>query len=308
MEINIYGTVKKVLPAIRTARKNAQSLYKSAKNVKAPSDFVFKKTASTCSENAFNAYNSLLRAEAVTNDRINSFIKAEKNNKELIMTLLMLDKNLDIDIPSSIRRGTGYGEDYYFMGYDNISEDEIKKLARACYKENFTEEGAMAEMSLILNKYESEGAKERGLSIIEFMKEKDKDGKTWWSQNTLDAMEDDSVYDLDYERKRTEKAIKKVLKGKRTLPPYVNEHDCFEDIKSSKNGNKEITYIENREEYIKDKTKVENNMDSKYTFFCFPDGKSDLFGYTKVSKDKYEDHQKEIEESFKAKYDKAIPV
>ena len=46
-----------------------------------------------------------------------------------------------------------------------------------------------------------------------------------------------------------EKAIKKVLKGKRTLPPYVNEHDCFEDIKSSKNGNKEITYIENREEY-----------------------------------------------------------
>ena len=66
-----------------------------------------------------------------------------------------------------------------------------------------------------------------------------------------------------------------LVNGNRVLPLYVDEHDCISDIKSISTGNPK-----NRKHYIRGKTIVRNKYKSKWTFWCFPDSKSDPFGYT----------------------------
>ena len=66
-----------------------------------------------------------------------------------------------------------------------------------------------------------------------------------------------------------------ICNGNRTLPEYIDEHDCLSDISSISTGS-----VYNRNAYIKDKTIIRNVYGSTYTFFCFPDETSDPFGYT----------------------------
>ena len=75
-------------------------------------------------------------------------------------------------------------------------------------------------------------------------------------------------------------AVRKVLvEGKRTLPAYVDEHDCFSDIVSATNNGTAIN-VSDRSAYQKNVTAVHNIYKSDYTFYSFPDTASDPFGYT----------------------------
>lgn len=70
-------------------------------------------------------------------------------------------------------------------------------------------------------------------------------------------------------------------KGLRTLPRYIDEHDCTSDIASAKNGNKSVRNAKSK--WIRHYTKIRNRMGSNYTFYDFPGGYKtgvDPFGYT----------------------------
>jgi len=76
------------------------------------------------------------------------------------------------------------------------------------------------------------------------------------------------------------KAAKAVLlNGKRTVPRYVDEHDCFSDLSSVTTDGKSNT-ISDRSGYVQHKTKINNRYGSSYTFWGFPNSGADPFGYT----------------------------
>ncbi len=80
--------------------------------------------------------------------------------------------------------------------------------------------------------------------------------------------------------------------GKRTIPRYINEHDCFSDIVST-NPNIDI---KDRSAYIPNQTKITNKYGSTWTFYKFPDDKADPFGYTSEGyRHKYGDAHYEID-------------
>ena len=90
-------------------------------------------------------------------------------------------------------------------------------------------------------------------------------------------------------------AVKSVLvDGKRTLPGYIDEHDC---ISCSKGGAGDITSVTNnnvaiskndRSSYIPHTSVIKTVYDATYTFYSFPTNTSDPFGYTS------EERRKEI--------------
>ncbi|MBQ9631881.1 MAG: SH3 domain-containing protein [Lachnospiraceae bacterium] len=93
--------------------------------------------------------------------------------------------------------------------------------------------------------------------------------------------------------------VKDVLvNGNRTLPLYVDEHDCFSDIQSISTGS-----VKDRKAYVQGKTVIKNRYNSTYTFWCFPDSTSDPFGYTAAAyKAAIGGEQKEPDKSSKFPY------
>ena len=86
--------------------------------------------------------------------------------------------------------------------------------------------------------------------------------------------------------------VKRVLcEGFRTLPRYVDEHDCMSDIDSVIQNEKNIKW--SKAKWVPHKAYIRNKMHSCYWFYGFPGGyKSgvDPFGYTKnYLRDKYGD-------------------
>lgn len=71
-----------------------------------------------------------------------------------------------------------------------------------------------------------------------------------------------------------------LINGHTTIPSYVDEHDCFSDIRSISTGD-----VRDRSAYIKDVTIIKNRHGSTYTFYCFLHEHSDPFGYTSKPKD-----------------------
>lgn len=99
------------------------------------------------------------------------------------------------------------------------------------------------------------------------------------------------------------KAVRLVFNsGIRTLPKYVNEHDCMSDIATVKNGLKNVKPYKTK--WIPHKTVIRNRMSSKYIFYSFPGGYKtgvDPFGYTsKDNRTKYGDFCFTIEEALTA--------
>lgn len=145
-----------------------------------------------------------------------------------------------------------------------MKDNDIWKLARLCRQEQGTIAGIKAEMSLILNRF---NAYSKYDDLIEYVIKSE-----WWSRAEY-WMNNGYATQEDFE------AVKECIEGKTTLPYYIDEHDCFLDIKriitDGKEGNKRV-----RSDYVKDKTIIENDYGSKYTFYCFPDKYSDPFGYT----------------------------
>ena len=96
--------------------------------------------------------------------------------------------------------------------------------------------------------------------------------------------------------------VKRVLlDGFRTLPRYIDEHDCMSDIKSVTEGGKGVK--SKKDKWVPHSTVIKNRMGSTYTFYDFPGGYNtnvDPFGYTsKELREKYGDFCYTVEQAQK---------
>lgn len=155
----------------------------------------------------------------------------------------------------------------------NLTEAQLKGIARLCYKEQTTPEGAAAEASLIANRYELY-PNSRYSNIYEYAK------NGWWADAEIhmNNSQNDNAAVL--------KAVRDVLiNGNRTLPLYIDEHDYIYDISSAiTNGASHSIF--DRTKYIVGTTILRNTAGAKYTFYGFYGLDKDPFGYTQEAYNK----------------------
>ena len=150
-----------------------------------------------------------------------------------------------------------------------LTDSQVKQIARLCQQEQGTVAGAKAEASLMANQLETSKSRQNKYGV-------GADGLYNWVRNggwfsrAAHWMDNGSVNDAVLAGVRDV-----LINGNRTLPLYVDEHDCFSDIKSISTGE-----VKDRNSYIQGKTVVKNTYGSTWTFWCFPDSTSDPFGYT----------------------------
>ena len=151
-----------------------------------------------------------------------------------------------------------------------LTDKQIKGIACIVAHEQGSWEGRLAEISQICNRCDIKG--DQYATDDNLVKTVTSGwyahGKSRYEQGTSNAM--------------AIKAVKIVAcGGYRTLPRYIDEHDCMSDISSVKNGI--VSVIRAKTKWIPHKTIIKNKMSSKYIFYSFPGGyKSgvDPFGYT----------------------------
>lgn len=151
-----------------------------------------------------------------------------------------------------------------------LTEKQIRGIANIVMHEQGTLTGWYAEASQIANRTDIRGDKyataENAVKTVT---------SGWYAHGR-------ERYNIGTSNRTACKVVRDVLcKGKRTLPRYIDEHDCFSDIGSAKNGHKNVK--KSKANWIAHKTRVHNHMGSSYTFYEFPGGASsgnDPFGYT----------------------------
>ena len=158
---------------------------------------------------------------------------------------------------------------YNFKTY-NLTDHEIQQLAFVATREQGEDvDGARAELSLIANLFE-----ERGSSYGSITKYVLNSG--WFAS--------ESTGNTRAEKKWTDIVVDVLVKGHRTLPPQINEHDSKGDIGSISTGDK----MKNSD-YKQFTTICYQNSNipggGGWTFYCFPQNNkhkwSDPFGTTK---------------------------
>ncbi|MBE5936139.1 MAG: Ig domain-containing protein [Lachnospiraceae bacterium] len=164
-----------------------------------------------------------------------------------------------------------------FHKYTDLTETQLKGLARLCQQEQGTARGAAAEASLMANHMDLRHCNARkydinGTGLYNYVR------NGGWFAHAAKWM------DKQDPKPEILEAVRKVLvEGKRTLPGYVNEHDCFSDISSATNDGAGISK-KDRSAYKQHVTYIKNAYGGNYTFYCFPSDSSDPFGYTSKSK------------------------
>ena len=159
-----------------------------------------------------------------------------------------------------------------FIKY-SLSESQLKAITALAIHEQGTAKGAAAEASLMANRFELYGSKygNGADGLVNYVK------NSGWFAHASRNMSDTGVV-----TQSAEEAVRSVLiDGKRTLPGYIDEHDCFSDISSISTGS-----VNDRSAYKQFVTKIHNKYGSNYTFYSFPDSNSDPFGYTSEEKRK----------------------
>ena len=158
---------------------------------------------------------------------------------------------------------TGSGN---FVKY-NLSDSQLRALTALALHEQGTAKGAAAEASLMANRFELHGSKygSGADGLVNYVR------SSGWFAHASSHMADTGIVTSS-----ALAAVKSVLvDGKRTLPGYVDEHDCFSDISSISTGS-----VRDRSAYKPFVTIIKNRYTSTYTFYSFPDSNSDPFGYT----------------------------
>ena len=157
------------------------------------------------------------------------------------------------------------------------SESDLKYLANVGYCEQYYIDGIKAEISLALNKFEQQTRYKTVADYVRYSR--------WWAchDTTKSA------------GKAAVEAVRDVVvNGNRTLPPYVNSHDCIDCSGRCSNGvrgdickivTNGITYeniddIKNRNNYIRGNTVVYNKYGGVHIFYTFPCEKCDPFSYS----------------------------
>ena len=155
-----------------------------------------------------------------------------------------------------------------FLCY-NLTPIQLLHIARLCQQEQGTVAGAMAEASLMANQLEKDPDRQKKYGtgapgLYNWVR------NGGWFAKAAYWMENGPCSDEIFE------GVRDVLcEGKRTLPAFIDEHDCLSDIESISTG-----LVRDKTAYIRGKTIVKNVYGSTWTFWCFPDGQSDPFGYT----------------------------
>ena len=181
--------------------------------------------------------------------------------------------------------GPGYNPGGTFTGNKfSVNEDDLFFITKVSVCEQGSVAGAAAEASLIANRYDLYGKKKYS-NITDYVR-----NSGWWScaksKRTINVKDEHIAAVRDV-----------IINGVRTLPLYVDEHDCFDCNKSlCSNGNRgdicdlvtngktytDISYIKNRSNYVSGQTVIHNKYGGTYTFYCFPTQSSDPFGYTQT--------------------------
>lgn len=192
--------------------------------------------------------------------------------KENALTHFTLDCNSE-EVDSStdnvgIIKGKGS-----FNNYTDLTDKQLQAIANLCKQEQGSLKGAAAEASLMANRFEMVGSKfgSGGEGLYNYIRT-----SGWW--HDASGFMDNGSAGNDYVE-----VIKSVLvNGKRTLPKYVDEHDCFSDIGSVTNKGKNIS-ITDRSSYKQFVSRIKNRYGSNYIFYEFPTSTSDPFGYTNTA-------------------------
>ena len=216
-----------------------------------------------------------------------------------------IEKKYYLNNDDDTRLSAGRASSNYFQKYE-LTEDQLIQIASLCAQEqgHSNPKGAAAEASLMANKFEVQGAEYSAKysnsadALYHYVRE-----VGWWAK---------AAYHMDKRNVKPEivEAVRDVLvNGNRTLPKYVNSHDCPNcgpkdghyicpngkrgDICSViTNGN---TYtdekgVANRSNYIPNKTIVKNVYGSTATFWGFPSSAGDPFSYKDAKlRDKFGD-------------------
>lgn len=200
----------------------------------------------------------------------------ERKNREELN--IKRRQNLEIKSLSTSNSKSSISKDGSYVGQKyNLSDSELKGIAMLCQKEQGDAKGAAAEASLMANRYELYHTSNQN-SFYNYVRD-----SGWWA-NSKTFMANTSELKND-----VYSSVEKVLKyGNRTLPFYVDEHDCINcgDVVNITNDNLSVDK-KNRNNYIKDKTVIHNRYKAVYTFYEFPTSISDPFGYTDEAKTKY---------------------
>ena len=91
-----------------------------------------------------------------------------------------------------------------------------------------------------------------------------------------------------YKQGTTNKTVIRIVenvfnKGLRTLPRYIDEHDCMSDIATVTMNGRNVKKTKSK--WVKDQTIIRNRMGATYHFYAFPGGHKtgvDPFGYTSL--------------------------
>ena len=150
-----------------------------------------------------------------------------------------------------------------------LTEAQLIAIARVCEREQGTVTGAKAEASLMANQLETSASRQKKYGT-------GADGLYNWVRNG--GWFHKSAYWMDHASvsPAVVEGVRDVLvNGNRTLPWFIDEHDCLSDITSVSTGS-----VRNKSAYIQDKTIVKNVYGGTWIFWCFPDSHADPFGYT----------------------------
>ena len=157
-----------------------------------------------------------------------------------------------------------------FTSYD-ISKDDLAWLTRLCEAENDSSNKAIAaEISTAMNLWEDRHPEE---SLRTYCNRSFSE-QGWFAARSREKANGGSGYESEAHYKIVEAATK----GKRIYPKYIDEHDCYSDIKSVKNNGQEVGTA--KSSFKKNVSVVTNTYDSVWIFYEFPDPNSDPFGYT----------------------------
>lgn len=199
-------------------------------------------------------------------------VEAKKKEKEKSMKAIRAA--IDAASTENMITGSFVGQKY------NLSEIELLQIANQCYHEQGSPIGAAAEASLMANRFEL--LQSKYTSIHAYVK-----NSGWWAHSKTNMSGTPKVSSSVVD------AVRQVLVyGNRTLPYYVDEHDCIKcgggyDIVSATNNGVAIDRMD-RSSYKSNVTILKNRYGATYTFYTFPTKNSDPFGYTANAYSKYQ--------------------
>ena len=180
----------------------------------------------------------------------------------------------------------------------NITDSELTDIAKVCQREQGSAIGAAAEAELMVNKYVLSGYSG---TLYDYLFKSN--AKNWWHPIKTGAYKSTSL------SSGVKEAVRKVIvDGQRTMPDYVNEHDCFDCNSKNRcsdgkkgdictlttNGStlSSMSDVKNRINYKQDQTVIKSVYGATYTFYTFPTSDSDPFGYTADAKQKIDSMNK----------------